>query len=327
MAANILEHDNMVSVHELPWHGLGIVLEDYVSVKEAQEIAGLTWNVERRDLGFQNGDSFSPYSNGEYYAMVRDDINLPLGIVKGRYVPYQNDEMFGFMEEFCNFSNSKIETCGSLGNGAIVWALANAKNPYEVVKNDEIERFFLFKNSFDGTSPMLICYTDVRVVCSNTLNAAIKSAENIYKVKHTHAMGGRILDIKNALRRQFSYEENILNIYKDMAKFEMTETKMSEFLDNHFNKDAKESTRIKNKKEQILELVENGAGADIPGVKGNAYGFYQAITEYYDHFAPVYASKTKNEEESRFSSIMFGNAKMQKEKVFSEITDMMYKAA
>ena len=46
MGHGIEINDSMFSARELPWHGLGVVVEETLHAAEALEVAGLDWEVE-----------------------------------------------------------------------------------------------------------------------------------------------------------------------------------------------------------------------------------------------------------------------------------------
>ena len=52
MAANV---ETMFSVREKPWHGLGVVVEDAPSSKDALNLAGLDWRVVQKPLFTNSG--------------------------------------------------------------------------------------------------------------------------------------------------------------------------------------------------------------------------------------------------------------------------------
>lgn len=62
MPAGIEERDTAFFSHEAAWHGLGVVINRDVPIREAAEVAGLTWEVgkARARLSFLNVYQTSP---------------------------------------------------------------------------------------------------------------------------------------------------------------------------------------------------------------------------------------------------------------------------
>ena len=97
MPAGITSSDSMFSVREVPWHGLGVVLErPPATVGEAIQVSGLGWRVEREPIAVDRGDVAGVHRWWEprceeirgYYATVRQDTRAVLGIVGERYRIY-----------------------------------------------------------------------------------------------------------------------------------------------------------------------------------------------------------------------------------------------
>ena len=113
MAHGLMDYDWMVSAKERPWHGIGTVVEDAPTSDEAIKLAKLDWDVVQVPV-MANGIEIP-----NYFCNMRDDVNLPLGIVKGRYKIVQNTEAFDFVDNI--IGNDEIEchyeTAGSLFNG------------------------------------------------------------------------------------------------------------------------------------------------------------------------------------------------------------------
>lgn len=329
MAHEIMEYDNMISVKERPWHGLGIILEDAPTPKEAQIIAGLDWTVRKEAVSYRmpaiNGMSRMMQVPGAF-AIVRNDNNFPLGVVGANYEPYQNDAMFDFMEVFCKEAKSKIETAGSLRNGKIVWALSTAGET-EYLKNDPIEQYFLFKNGFDGSTNIEICFTNVRVVCNNTLTAALSGASNIWRIRHTASLHAQVQEVQTALLHQHKNAEALQQAMIRMAAVPMTEQEIRKAaatvvakgleIEEGMEQQAFDSLTSHQTKivDKILELHETGRGSDIPGVRGSVYGFLNACTEYADHYKTIRPG-SRSFAEARFESLMMGSAQDFKTKAF-----------
>ena len=58
-----------------------------------------------------------------------------------------------------------------------------ASGDLEHLAKDPIEGFFLVQISYDGSSQVELVFTNVRVVCANTLSTALKSAKNRHAVR------------------------------------------------------------------------------------------------------------------------------------------------
>jgi hypothetical protein len=132
MPAGITSSDSMFSVREVPWHGLGAVLErPPATIAEAIDASGLGWRVEREQIAVDRGDVATADSIWDprcevipgYYATVREDTRQVLGIVGGRYRIVQNDEAFEFVDQLLG-SSLHFETAGSHNGGRRVWVLA-----------------------------------------------------------------------------------------------------------------------------------------------------------------------------------------------------------
>ena len=70
---------------------------------------------------------------------------------------------------------------------------------FEVTKGDPIERYILLTNSHDGSGSVMALMTPVRVVCWNTLSAAISGAKNLVKIRHTKNAHAKIAQLDTRL--------------------------------------------------------------------------------------------------------------------------------
>lgn len=342
MAHEIGQYDNMLSVHKTPWHGLGVVLDDYPTIKEAQIISGLTWTVRKEPVCFQqvseNDVTLMPILDN--FAVVRNDLNIPLGIVGKQYEPYQNEQMFAFMDTFTKTANSKIETCGSLRNGRVVWALAQAGTS-EYVKNDPTNQYFLFKNGFDGSQNIEVCFTNVRVVCNNTLTAALRTTKNVWRIRHTSSLHAQMDTVQAAIASQIQHEAHLANVMQELAKTQLTSAQVNQIVAeiviadvkeaDEYLQDAKDLNALATKHQlkvihKILALHDIGVGTDIKGVRGTAYGVLQACTEYADHYRTIRRGD-RSYAEARFESIMMGSSHQFKTTAFDYFLNMLKKAA
>ena len=332
MASEIGINDLMFSVKEVPWHGLGNVIENHPTIEEAIVASGLDWSVSLENMkvpmDIDGNGTMVDIEVPNQKAIVRNDIHAVLGVVGSRYTLYQNSEMWDFISAFQAKSGILLETAGSLKNGRTTWVLGkNVSQVSEYIAGDPIEEYFLFKNSFDGSSPVSILNTNIRVVCNNTLTAAIRKTKNSFNVKHTASMSGQIDQAEKALGMRAKYQEIFGLLMTELVKTPMTSTRMTNFLENTLFPMPTQTNQIvslndtvgtlaevksrgltmrQNKIDAITNLIDTGAGTDIPGVKGTAYGLYNAITEWADHDKQVRVVGDGDERETKFVNTFYG---------------------
>lgn len=160
--------------------------------------AGQAWTVSHSPICGPDGKPITrmaTYADGttEEFAVgkiaKRDDTGECIGIVGPNTHILQNVEAFGPLQPYLDAGLLTLETAGCLEGGAKVWTLAKINRPaFQVTGEDVIDKYLLVSNSHDGTLAVRVAITGVRVVCWNTLSAAIfdKSAEkDIIRIRHS----------------------------------------------------------------------------------------------------------------------------------------------
>jgi phage/plasmid-like protein (TIGR03299 family) len=283
-------------------------------------IAGLDWQVEKYPVFLSDGTQVP-----DSFAVTRTDKNIPLGIVGARYETYQNHELFGFMDRFCEHADSSLETCGSLRNGKTVWALTRPTTT-EYLRNDPIKKFFLAKSSHDGTSAVEILFTDVRVVCNNTLTAALKGTKSRVAIHHTASMRATLDQVETVLKHHSEHQIALAQAMDLLVRTQMDTEKINQLVktltkSRHVAVNLEEALTSEAEGKdpkafgEIIRLVEEGKGTDIPGVRGSAYGVLNAVTEYVDHVRKVRGSDYFPNE-GRFETAILGTGARMKQQAF-----------
>ena len=316
MAHMIEEKDTMFSVKQTPWHQLGVVLPAAPTIAEAIVAAGLDWEVELKTLKLADGTDTIGLN---HKAVVRKDTNASLGVVGPTWRPLQNKEAFGFFDSFIESGEVTLETAGSLRNNKTIWVLAKINNASgEVVKNDTIERYVLLSHAHDGTMAIRTGFTDVRVVCNNTLTASFNSqASKLIRVKHNSRIERNLDTVKKCMDLANSEFKANLELLKLLANKDINQNDVKKFVRAiWFDTTILEGTNVNqralnNYNDRIRDmnrLMETGRGHDLPGVNGTLYGLYNAATEYLTHEA----SETV---ETRLNSLWFGENSRLNEKI------------
>ena len=174
MSANV---ESMMYHGERPWHKLGKPLDHPATATEAITAAGLDWSVTLSPC-YAGGEGdevdapkYLPIAGKR--AVVRTDRQLAIGVVGTRYRPIQNTDAFGFFDAVVGEGKAIYETAGSLNDGRRIWMLARVPGDIWVADEDNVKKYLLLCNSHDGGSPLRALFTPIRVVCENTLRAAL----------------------------------------------------------------------------------------------------------------------------------------------------------
>ena len=284
MAHGLMEYDWMLSTKERPWHGIGTVVHEAPTSEEAIRIARLNWTIEQ----------FPVYANGNeipgLFANVRSDTGEALGVVHGRYKIVQNTEAFDFVDNIIgnNEIECRYETAGSLFNGRRIFLLV--KLPDSELVGDKVENYMFFTNSHDGTSALMAGISNVRVVCNNTLQMAIRGAKRTWSCKHTININGKKQQAKEALGFAVKYMASLNEVAEKMAVQKINE---EEFFRKLFDAD----THTNDSKEKIIERVHTiyHEKNDLQNFRGTAWGIYNAVADFCSNTVPLRVTKKAGE--------------------------------
>jgi len=298
MAANV---ESMFFVgREVPWHGLGVSIENAPTSKDAIVCAGLDWQVVQQELYLGDGRVAPGFK-----ANVRKTDNQLLGIVTDRYKVVQNEEAFSFVDALLG-EGVRYETAGSLANGKRVWMLAKLPEAYKLL-DDAVEPYLVLTNSHDGTGAIKACMTPVRVVCQNTLNLALNNAERTWAMMHKGRIIDKLEEAQYTLRLGETYMNQLQREAFELTKLRLTDDKVMEYIEMLLPCDAEEDSR---KSKNIISLREAlmmryKEAPDLQHVGKNAFRFVNAVSDFATHNDPL--RRTANYQENMFGKTIDGN--------------------
>lgn len=319
------------SVQEKAWHGLGQIVQDYPTSKEALEFAGLDYEVAKAPNIHRIGDGIETISDNSFFT-YRKDTNAILGDKLGAdYKVVQNTDAFTFFDGIVGGDGILYETAGALGkNGERIFITAKLPDYIKVGSDDLIEKYIFLTTSHDGTGSITAAFTPIRVVCQNTLTMALNNCSNVVKIRHTESaqerlkMAHKIMGISNMLSTQL---EAIFNQWTkvritDKQVMRLIQEAMSpskEVLDNiRKGADDKLSTLFKNVCDNAFIYAMSSPTQQTETTKGTLFGFYNSITGYYQN---VKEYKTG---EDKLNSILFGTGLLRSQTAF-KLCEQVYK--
>ncbi len=322
------------SVQEKAWHGLGQIVTDYPTSREALEFAGLNYTVEKRPLFTYDTVNFNANAETDivipgvsvpnYFATMRTDTDQVLGLVGRDYKIVQNVDAFTFFDSIVGGDGIMYETAGALGTGERIFITAKLPDYIKVGKQDEglIEKYIFLTTSHDGSGGIMAAFTPVRIVCQNTLSMALANCSNLVKIRHTGNAGERlqqahkIMGITNMLTVQL---ESLFNRWSkvrisDKQVLQLIQEAMAptkEVLENVRKGGTDDlSTIFKNICEKTFVYAMTSPSQQTDTTKGTLFGAYNAVTGYFQN---VRQYKTG---EDKLNSILFGTGLQRSQTAF-----------
>lgn len=298
MSANV---ETMFSTRMKPWHGLGVVVEESPTSKDALRLAGLNWSVEQRPIQTVDGVPLNGFK-----ANVRSTDKKVLGVVTDKYKIVQNDEAFAFTDALLG-EGITYETAGSLQEGRKVWLLAKLPHKY-LISGDEVTPYLVFSNSHDGSGAIKVAMTPVRVVCNNTLNLALAETKRCWSTIHTGNLSGKLQDAKQTLLHADAYMQGLAKAFEELRKVKLTDRKVMGYIDILLpeldNSTPQQTKNIVRLKEDMKARYFDAP--DLKDVGKNGYRFINAVSDFATHAKPI--RMTRNYQENLFGRTMEGNA-------------------
>jgi phage/plasmid-like protein (TIGR03299 family) len=316
---NIMAHEveTMAYANETPWHGLGTPVADNLTPAQMLQAAGLDWKVQKKALVVDDLD----HVLSSHYALVRDSDSKILGVCGNEYQPTQNQDVFDFFEKFCKAGDMKMETAGSLNGGKRVWGLAKINGGFMLGGKDEVEGYILLDNPHIWGRSLQILFTPIRVVCNNTLTAALRNNDNLestFRMSHDRVFDDKI---KETAAEKVGLAMKALDIFKDQSEFlskkRASDQKVMEFFSNLINPtqyqaalEASEDGTVNHADlgrtvNRLLGIMHTQPGAELATSAGTWWGAFNAVTYYYDHVAGT-------DQDKRLTSAWFGSAATRK---------------
>jgi len=252
-----------------------------------------------------------------------------LGIVGTKYETIPNRQLMDFMDSLIGEGNLEYHTIGALFGGSRFFV--SAKVPKAFLDNlgiqnyAQTEKYILLSSSHNGTMAMNLKWTDVRVVCNNTLSAALgtalngnstaKAVKSDFTVKHTVNYRDNLNEARLALEMYGIYQVVLDRIMDKLLHTPFDNDKMvllaKKVMPN--TKDEPSSKTIRRRNE-LTNLFKNGI--DHHTIEDTAFAALQAVTQYSDHVAKS-RDTGKNPDEANFNRQIWGSGNTFKQKGFN----------
>jgi phage/plasmid-like protein (TIGR03299 family) len=321
------------SVKEKTWHNLGKIIEDYPTSAEVIRHAGLDYEVEKRKL-------FTPALEGtavevpNYFSIIRTDNNTVLGVVGKDYQIIQNRDVFSFFDSIVGGDGILYETAGALGNGERIFITAKLPDYIRVGNDDLIEKYLFLTTSHDGSGSITATFTPIRIVCANTLNAALRNQTNTVRIRHTSNAKQRLEQAHKVIGISDMLSVQLESIFNNWTKVRVSDSELKKLIQTALipnkevlktiqqGKEDELSTYFTNMVNNAYEYAMSNPTQLMDTTKRTVFGAYNAVTGYFQNVRSF-----KNDEAKLTSLLMGGTGQIRTQTAFNLCLDFADKGA
>ncbi|ALM50122.1 alpha/beta hydrolase [Flavobacterium psychrophilum] len=325
---NFNEHTgkySFFSVQEKAWHNLGQIVSDYPTSAEAIQYAGLDYQIAKEPNTHILPSGKSIQSKSSFFT-YRTDNDTVLGASVGKdYHIVQNREAFAFFDAIVGGSEGILyETAGALGQGERIFITAKLPGYIRVGNGEDVtEKYIFLTTAHDGSGSITAAFTPIRIVCQNTLNAALKGMSNVVRIKHTSGAKQRLEDAHKVMGLADRLSVELEGIFNNWASVKVADNEMKKLIElalcpnketfDLLKKGAQDelSTVFKNTVQDAFAYAMISDTQQMETTKGTLFGAYNAVTGYYQN-----VRNYKDEEAKLQSLVMGGTARSKAQAAF-----------
>jgi phage/plasmid-like protein (TIGR03299 family) len=274
------------------WHRLGQGMLPGQSIQEWSKAAGLDWTaIKVPALAMLAGPQWDHIEPAKRFMevegqrhVVRSDTGRPLGYVSDQYQPVQPVEVLEWFQQYIGVDDRfALDVAGSLKNGEIIWATASFRDSLNIVGEEHKARL-LMTTTFDGSGATINKATMTRVVCNNTLDAALSDKKATIRTRHNtkfnaDRVGRELATIAAGFEHYKAMAEGMVAVQQSQAD---VSNFFKAMLDIPF--DAKQDDISGRKMNQFRALGLAYKETVMEGTQaGTAWTALNAITRWIDH--------------------------------------------
>ncbi len=329
------QQHSFFSVKEKAWHGLGQIVQDYPTSAEAIQFAGLDYEVIKQDIytTCYNADCQPmDFTNRikTHFATMRPDTGEVLGVVGKDYEIIQNRDAFSFFDSIVSGDGIQYETAGALGKGERIFITAKLPGYIKVGREDLIEQYLFLTTSHDGYGSITAAFTPVRIVCNNTLNAALRNHSNSIKIRHTANAKDRLEQAHKVMGISNQLSSQLETIFNRWTTVKVTDPELQRLIQLAMvpNKEVLDSiekgqfdelsTCFNNMCNSVFEYAMSSPTQQTETARGTLFGAYNAITGYFQNV------RSYKDSEAKLKSLLYGGtAQLKAQKAFNLCMDFM----
>lgn len=266
----------------------------------------------------------------DIYNLVRTDTHdiLPIGKSVGReFTPVNHTEMFDFLRDkiLPEMPQLVLETVATMYGGASSLITADFGDDFHLPNDQSGHRTRIIFSNPMGRGSLVLGFTNIRVVCQNTLRAArreVSHSADGFKVQHSTNVQGLVEKALESIHKQIVEAKSLREMQTVLATTQVSSEQVQNILDavyplTKYDKGSTGFTRAENVRAEVMRQFEGGETAQTMTGK-TAWSLFNSFT--YPIFNPKKLSARVDKAELAYSGLI-GTRADKVSGIFSKVWD------
>ena len=285
-----------VSDRTMVYGRAGFATDEAKTAAEAITEAGLDWTVSLQPVFTKHGDDYRPVNSR--FAVTNDTDGTALGIVGGRYTPFQNVDTFAFADTLADHGGL-FESAFTQHGGATVGLTMHFPETVMVGGEDALEKYLILRSKHDGSGSLRADIEMVRMACLNQFDSTLNRATSQIRLPHTHSLERQVAQAAAILELSYAAADEFVADAEQLLKLKMSDKEVDALIESVLQEQSlSDATRSKTKTAITDNLHNSTTITDAQRKTG--WGVLNGIGEYYDWVFPY------RNEASRLTSSLDG---------------------
>lgn len=220
------------------------------------------------------------------------------GPVSDKYCPISNAEALGSVGYMKELSLKKY---GETARGK-QWLIGEL--PKRTILGDDFTPYIVFRNSFDGSSPVQMAMAPLRIVCQNQISLAMRNSNYSYSLKHTKNAGDQIAEAQKMLNSAHQFLADFEKVAEMFASTKISDYELQKIMDEMFpvedGMSELQAVRAEARRNAFIEALNE---PDLNNFRGTAWSLINAYSDVITHYRPIRTTDTA--QENGFISVTF----------------------
>ncbi len=246
----------------------------------------------------------------EHYAVVRDDIDYPLGVLGGAYNCISNRDCVSILESLIQENRVTLERIGAFNYGRNVWVIAKLPGSLQIGP-DTLDQYIKISWSHDGSEKLSATFIAYLTRNNIQFSPKVPNARVSFEIRHTLKAHDRIKIAEDIISSGEIYFKKVEECLNKLAGEAFSDQDMEAYLKSLFKTpgedDEKKLTkhgkpRVVRSEQTVERIMEIFRDTDDGTVGHTKYAGYLAVAQWADHEKQIrVTTKTETEDEKEIA--------------------------